>query len=99
LDITADEAGFIRSFDALAVGRVVCDLGGGRVLADDGIDHAVGFECKAFIGDKVAKGQTLGTLRCRDNSRAASAGARLKQAYSINETAGEKVKLVVEVVS
>src|SRR4029079_3859650 len=52
LDITADEAGFIRSFDALAVGRVVCDLGGGRVLADDGIDHAVGFECKAFIGDK-----------------------------------------------
>ena len=99
LDITADDAGFINNFDALDVGRAICDLGGGRIKADDGIDHAVGFTCKAFIGDEVAEGQTLGTLYCRDKGKAGSVIQKLKRAYSVKENATDKVTLVVDIVS
>ena len=99
LDITADNAGIISRFDALAVGRAICDLGGGRILAEDGIDHAVGFACNAFIGDEVAKGQTLGTLYCRDKEQVALTITKLKQAYSIGEITREKMRLIVDVVS
>ncbi|HTK37895.1 MAG TPA: thymidine phosphorylase, partial [Pyrinomonadaceae bacterium] len=99
IDIEAETEGFISSFDALAVGRAICDLGGGRVMADDGIDHAVGYECSAFIGDEVAKGQTLGTLYCRDGSAARSVIERIKRSYLMSGSRAEKIKLVVDVVS
>jgi len=99
VEIEAENAGVIISFDALAVGGAICDLGGGRVMAHDGIDHAVGFECSAFIGDEVAKGQALGTLYCRDRASAKPVIERIRGSYLMSGSGTEKIKLVVDVVS
>ena len=42
--------------------RRIVAIGGGRVKAEDPVDHAVGYECLVKIGDKVDSGQPLAVL-------------------------------------
>jgi pyrimidine-nucleoside phosphorylase len=99
VEIQADSDGFIESFDALAVGEAICGIGGGRVMTDDGIDHAVGYACNAGIGTKVGKGENLGTLYCRDRDKAAPVAAKITKAYTVADSAPKELKLVVDIVS
>lgn len=69
LAIVANEDGFIGSIDTLAVGNALVTLGGGRVKADDKIDHAVGFSFETTVGDEVRKGDTLAFAHCRGESQ------------------------------
>jgi Thymidine phosphorylase len=99
VEIRADADGFIKGFDALAVGRAVCDIGGGRIMADDGIDHAVGYECHVGIGAKVSRDQALGTLYCRNGDLASPAVSKITKAYSLSTSTPDELKLVIDTVS
>jgi pyrimidine-nucleoside phosphorylase len=99
VEIQADSDGFIESFDALVVGEAICGIGGGRIMADDGIDHAVGYACNAGIGTKVSKGESVGTVYCRDRDKAATVVSKIKDAYTIADSAPEELNLVVDIVS
>jgi pyrimidine-nucleoside phosphorylase len=99
LEIEADSDGFIESFDALAVGQAICDIGGGRIKAEDGIDDAVGYSCDAGIGSRVTRGENLGTLYCRNSDDAAAVLSRIKNAYTISDSAPGELKLVADIVS
>ncbi len=84
-DLLAKEGGYVETADALAIGEAVVEIGGGRARAEDAIDHAVGFECYAKVGDKIEKGGLLGVLLCRTASQADSVSEKLKSAYRISE--------------
>ncbi|HTH37008.1 MAG TPA: hypothetical protein VL572_03540, partial [Pyrinomonadaceae bacterium] len=62
----------------------IVEIGGGRALADDKIDNAVGFRCNLKTGDKVEKGESLGTVYCRDRAQFELIGEKLLNAYTIS---------------
>src|SRR5690606_33143005 len=94
VEIAASEAGKIAAVDALAIGESVVVLGGGRTKAEDDIDHCVGFECIAKVGDSVAKGDLLGRIFCRREDQAAAVETRIRNAFVITDAAAKSFKLI-----
>ena len=92
--IIADSNGHLTEVDTFTVGRAVCDIGGGRVKAEDGVDHAVGFSCSKKIGDRVRKGDTLGIVYCRRQSQADMISEKLRSAYKIGKEIPKTTKLI-----
>ena len=66
LEIAAPDAGYVADVDALAIGRVVLQLGGGRTKTDDAIDYAAGVDRLVQSGEHVEKGQPLMRLCAAD---------------------------------
>jgi pyrimidine-nucleoside phosphorylase len=98
-EITAVKGGYIAGVDTLAVGEAVCDIGGGRIRAEDRVDHAVGYSCEVKIGDRVAKDQPIGVIYCRDKGQADWVNERLRSAYSIEAKKSKESKLIKMAVS
>jgi thymidine phosphorylase len=58
-EIAASRSGFVTSIDAEALGLAIIELGGGRKIMSEAIDHAVGLEMLVRLGDRVDSGQPL----------------------------------------
>jgi pyrimidine-nucleoside phosphorylase len=82
-DIPAPVSGFVHAIKCDQVGYAVIALGGGRKLASDKIDFAVGFEHPSKIGDRVEKGEPLMIMHFNDATRAAEAERMVQHAYAI----------------
>ncbi len=67
--VTAPSSGYVADVDALAIGRVVLQLGGGRTKTDDTIDYAAGIEALVQQGDYVEKGEPLMCLLAKSPSQ------------------------------
>jgi thymidine phosphorylase len=70
------EAGRIAAVDTRAVGVALIELGGGRLRAQDKIDHRVGFSDFRGLGEEVGAHQPICTVHAVDDaawSRAADA--------------------------
>ncbi len=61
-ELRASQAGYIQSVFADRVGLATLALGAGRAAKADTIDHAVGIEVHANVGDTVARDDLLMTL-------------------------------------
>lgn len=92
--VTADSVGFVSAVDTFAVGRAICDIGGGRVLAEDKIDHAVGFASLKKIGERVRRGETIGVIHCRRRAQADAISEKLRAAYKIATEKPRITKLI-----
>ncbi len=60
--ILAKESGYLERLDALAVGKAVLTLGGGRERKGEAIDHSVGVEIHAKPGQVIQTGEALATI-------------------------------------
>jgi pyrimidine-nucleoside phosphorylase len=60
--VTATQNGFLERLDALAVGKAVLALGGGREQKHESIDHSVGVEIHKKPGEAVQTGVPLATI-------------------------------------
>jgi pyrimidine-nucleoside phosphorylase len=69
VSVRAERSGSIAQVDGLALARLALHLGAGRDRAEDAIDHAVGIEIHAKVGDRVKKGERLATLHVRKKSQ------------------------------
>jgi len=58
-DMHAELAGYVLSINTEQIGLAIIELGGGRKVLADSIDHAVGLEMFSKIGDRVEHGQPL----------------------------------------
>lgn len=96
--IAAPRGGTVSRLDALAVGRAVKLLGGGRSRKDEKIDLGVGALLHAKVGDEVGRGEPLATLRHRDGRGLEEARRMIGDAYRV-EDAGTAPALVVEVLA
>ena len=96
--VTAETSGYVAEIDTLAVGGAVCDIGGGRIKAEDGVDHAVGFACLKKIGDRVQKNEELGIVYCRRKNEAEMIIQKMQGAYKISKEIPRTTKLIRAVV-
>ena len=96
--VTALINGYIAEIDTVAVGHAVSEIGGGRIKAEDSVDHAVGYACTKKIGERVQKGDELGIIYCRRQSEADSISKTLLDAYKISRELPRTNKLIRAVV-
>ena len=74
----------------------VISLGGGRRVATDQIDFAVGFENPKKIGERVQAGEPLIIMHYNDEKKADHAEKMVLAAYRIEDKAvGEVDKLII----
>jgi len=88
-------AGRVAGVDARAVGVAVIELGGGRALASDDVDHRVGLTRVASIGDEVGPDNPIAVIHARDEAAADAAAAVVTKAIKIGEP-GEPGPVVFE---
>jgi pyrimidine-nucleoside phosphorylase len=81
LEIKADRSGYVSKCDARLVGEVIRDLGGGRLTKESVINYDVGVDQLAKPGEPVEKSAILCRVHAADRAQAATAGARLKEAF------------------
>lgn len=99
IEIKAGSEGIVADIDTLAVGNAIVAIGGGRTIASDEIDPAVGYEDRARIGDAVKSGETVAFLHCRSREQADSVAGLLQDAYRIGSETTSRPELIRSVVS
>lgn len=82
-EIHAVRAGVVTAVDTRKVGLAVIELGGGRRLASDKIDHGVGLSSVAAIGQNVGSTDPLCLLIGRDQDSMDRAEFLIREAYII----------------
>jgi pyrimidine-nucleoside phosphorylase len=83
--VESPRSGFVTKVNTAEVGHAIAAIGGGRVRIDDAIDPSVGFIAEIKLGDRITAGVALGTVYCRDESKAKEAAARIQAAYKIGD--------------
>lgn len=64
--VSSNRDGVVQSIDLKALGTTVVRLGGGRVRAEDTVDHSVGISVLCQPGDRVSKGCPLAFVHARN---------------------------------
>ena len=95
--VAAPESGYVHELRAREVAITAMELGAGRELAGEPVDHAVGVVCLRKRGEEVASGEPLAEIHARDEAAAAKAETALLAAYEIGAGEPEPRPLVLEV--
>ncbi len=82
-NVLARSSGYITAIDTLGLGLLTRDLGAGRRVKTDRIDHRVGVVLHARVGDAVEIGHPLATIYAAEVDAAARAVADLTRLYTI----------------
>ncbi len=66
-EVKSAKDGYVNYIDSLILGEVVVELGGGRKVKGEAIDHSVGIKLEKQIGEKVLKGDCLAKIYYKNN--------------------------------
>jgi pyrimidine-nucleoside phosphorylase len=95
--VAAPTSGYVRELGAKEIAAAAMELGAGREVAGEPIDHAVGVVCLRKRGEEVIAGEPLAEIHARDDAAAESAAAEVLGAYEIGDEP-EPRPLVLEVI-
>ncbi|MFZ0062429.1 MAG: thymidine phosphorylase [Pyrinomonadaceae bacterium] len=100
IKVESPRSGFITEIETTEIGHAIVALGGGRVRIEDKIDPTVGFLAEKKIGEKVEKGELLGTVYARDQAKARKTVTRIQAAYIVSEAShSQRPTLIKEVIN
>ena len=77
------------------MGLAVVELGGGRRLASDAIDHAVGLAGVVGPGGEVGGGRPVATVHARDKDAAGKAARSVLDAVTIGDKAPSESPAII----
>lgn len=95
-EVTAQRSGYVQQINGEALGLVVVDLGGGRVVESDVVDPAVGLSAVVRLGDWVEKGQPLCVIHAARPNQADRASSAVRGAITLGDAARKVPDLIVE---
>jgi pyrimidine-nucleoside phosphorylase len=75
--------GYLWGFKTAEIGRLIAEMGGGRKMVGDRIDHLVGLKFSSKIGDEIARGDIIAEIHAKDKGQATMASARLAKLIEI----------------
>jgi pyrimidine-nucleoside phosphorylase len=90
----APRTGVVASVDPRTIGFGIIELGGGRRLETDRIDHSVGFVLAVRPGDVVREGEPLATILARDEDGVGIGRRVLDEAIVVGEEAEYPLPLI-----
>jgi len=92
--VLAAHGGHVAALDVRALGMVVVQLGGGRIVPEQTLDHAVGLTAVAGRGERIERGQPLAIVHARREADADVAEAVVRTAFRIADTAPQAESLL-----
>lgn len=98
MEVKATEEGYIPAIDTRDIGLAVVELGGGRMRADQTIDHSVGLTEIAELGQKIFQGDTLCVIRGKSQGDAEQVADKLQSSFHLSSDPVELSPLVIEVI-
>lgn len=93
-DIKCGSDGYVSKLAARQIGEGLRALGGGRLKQDDVIDHAVGVELCAKIGDRIEKGDTVMKIHYNEEKQLSFALGYFERSWEVTPHA-EKRNLIL----
>lgn len=81
--VYAEQEGVVSAMDTRAIGMAVVSMGGGRRVATDSIDYAVGFDQFIRLGEQADRTKPLAVIHARTEQQWQQAAQSLKDAISI----------------
>jgi len=96
--VAAPQSGYVSGIDALEVGLVAVQLGGGRAKKGDAIDQSVGVVLGPKVGDPVQQGQPICTIHANSADRLREARRRLLGAYTFSSEPVPPLPLVHQII-
>lgn len=97
-NIYSQKSGYIQSMNAKEIGKIVCNLGAGRIRKEDSIDNAVGIRLNKKVSDKVKKEDVLVTIYANSKEKLEEAKQNLLEVIKIEEQEIEKPKMILEII-
>jgi len=98
LDFKAPRGGYISHMDAELVGRAAAELGAGRRVLTDDIDHAAGIRLLKKTGDFCAPGDTVACLYASDESKLSPAAEVFGSSLDFADASPDPLPLVYAVI-
>lgn len=96
-NVYSQKDGYIQSMNAKAIGKIVCDLGAGRIQKEDSIDNAVGIILNKKVSDKVEKEDLLVTIYANSKEKLEEAKKNVLEVIKIENKEVEKPKMILEI--
>ena len=96
-NVYSQKSGYIQSMNAKEIGKIVCDLGAGRIRKEDNIDNAVGIILNKKVSDKVEKDDLLVTIYANSKEKLEEAKKNLLEVIKIENKEIEKPKMILEI--
>jgi pyrimidine-nucleoside phosphorylase len=84
VNAVARRPGYIKTIDALEVGKIATVLGAGRLRKEDDVDHAVGIEFLKKKGSEVARGEPVAVVHASSRSRGKRCAELLEEVISVS---------------
>lgn len=81
--VYATETGVVSAMDTRAIGMAVVSMGGGRRVATDEIDYAVGFDNFIRLGEVADSDKPLAVIHARTEEQWAEAAKALRSAITV----------------
>lgn len=94
--IISNTSGYINSINANHLASLVFDLGAGRNKKTDKIDYSVGISLNKQIGQKVNKGELLGTIYY--NKKIENIEKRFIDAFKIEKKKKKAKKIIIKTI-
>ena len=84
-EVYAKTNGFVQNIDTRGIGMAVIELGGGRRVASDTIDHSVGFSDLVGVGELLDGDEPIGVVHALNEADADAAAQTLQNALKIGD--------------
>ncbi|MGF1685627.1 thymidine phosphorylase [Photobacterium japonica] len=81
--VYAEQSGYVYAMDTRALGMAVVGMGGGRRVAADSIDYAVGLSDMIRLGDEANAEQPLAVIHARTDAQWEEAAKAVRAAITI----------------
>lgn len=98
VDVPVPESGYLCGMDTIRLGNIAQQMGAGRRVKTDLIDHSVGFVLKHRIGDELRAGEPLAAVHAHSEASAAEAVAGIQSAMRFSQTPAPRTKLIHAIV-
>ena len=94
IPVTAAKDGYVTAIDTHCLGQCIGNIGGGRVKAEDQVDHAVGYVSALKLGTRVRRGDDLGVILARKKADANGINQLIQNAYTIGPKRPDTTTLI-----
>ena len=96
-EVRAKQSGYIQEINAKEIGKVVCNLGAGRIKKEDKIDYTVGIILNKKVADKVQVGDILGYIHANNLEKLEEAKSKVQNIIKISNNRISKLPTILEV--
>ena len=96
--IYSTQEGYVKAINAKEVGKIVGNLGAGRIRKEDKIDLSVGIVLNKKVGDKIAKNEIIAYIHANEKEKLEIAKEELYKCILIVPTKVDKLQSIIKII-